>query len=98
MSFSIFWNIYIAVVYAMLYLCFVAYPIIFSEIRGWSSGMTGLAYIGLGIGGFVTIASEPLLRRMINSHKPDPETGKPPPESMVSVVCIAAILVPRKYS
>lgn len=42
----------------------------------------------------VTICSEPLLRRMINSHKVDPETGKPPPEAMVSVVCIAAVCVP----
>ena len=31
---------------------------------------------------------------MINSHKKDPETGKVPPEAMVSVVVIAAILVP----
>lgn len=31
---------------------------------------------------------------MIESHKPDPETGKPPPEAMVSIVCICAILIP----
>lgn len=31
---------------------------------------------------------------MINSHKVDPETGKVPPEAMVSVICIAACLVP----
>ena len=31
---------------------------------------------------------------MINSHKKDPETGKVPPEAMVSVVCIAAVLAP----
>lgn len=31
---------------------------------------------------------------MINSHKPDPETGKPSPEAMVSMVCISAVLVP----
>ena len=42
----------------------------------------------------VTIASEPLIRRMINAHKPDPETGRPPPESMISIVCIAAIACP----
>ncbi len=38
---SIFWDLYIAVVYAILYLCFVAYPIVFSEIRGWAPGVTG---------------------------------------------------------
>ena len=124
------------------YLCFVAYPIVFTDIRGWSVGITGLAFTGLAVGElflkpispnpcrilvtkylpgvptfeanfatqelsscgnadseisigcFVVISTEPLLRRMINSHKKDPETGKVPPEAMVSVVCIAAVLAP----
>ena len=91
---SIFWNVYIALVYGVMYLCFVSYPIVFSELRGWTSGMTGLAYVGIGIGGMITICSEPLIRRMINAHKPDPATGKPPPESMISIVCIAAVAAP----
>ncbi|KAI8930925.1 hypothetical protein NX059_011940 [Plenodomus lindquistii] len=90
----IFWDVYIALVYAVLYLCFVSYPIVFGELRGWGPGLVGLGYIGIGIGGVVTISCEPLLRRMINAHKKDPETGKPYPEAMVSVVCIAAVCVP----
>jgi hypothetical protein len=90
----IFWNLYIAVVYGILYLCFVAYPIVFTEERGWSYGLTGLGYMGIGIGGIVTIACEPLLRRLINSHARDPVTGRLPPEAMISVVCIASVLVP----
>lgn len=42
----------------------------------------------------IVILAEPLIRRMINAHKHDPETGRPYPEAMVSVVCIAAILIP----
>jgi hypothetical protein len=90
----IFWNVYIALVYGVLYLCFISYPIVFGELRGWSSGLTGLGYIGIGIGGLITIGSEPLFRKIINSHKVDPETGKPPPEAMVSIVCMAAVSVP----
>lgn len=90
----IFWNVYIALVYGVLYLCFVSYPIVFSELRGWSPGLTGLSYMGIGIGGICTIVSEPLLRKMINAHPKDPETGKPYPEAMVSVVCLAAVAVP----
>ncbi|KAF1962444.1 MFS general substrate transporter [Byssothecium circinans] len=90
----IFWNIYIALVYGVLYLCFVSYPIVFGQLRGWSPGFQGLGYIGIGIGGMVCICSEPLLRRLINSHPVDPATGKPPPEAMVSVVCIASVCVP----
>ncbi|KAJ5084448.1 hypothetical protein NUU61_009027 [Penicillium alfredii] len=90
----IFWDIYIAIVYGILYLCFVAYPIVFQDIRGWSLGLSGLAFLGIGIGVLITIACEPLIRRLINSHDIDPETGKVHPEAMVSFVCICAILIP----
>ena len=90
----IFWDVYIALVYGVLYLCFVSYPIVFGELRGWSPGLVGLGYMGIGIGGVITISAEPLLRRMINAHKKDPETGKPYPEAMVSVVVISAVCVP----
>ncbi|GFG24519.1 uncharacterized transporter mfs2 [Aspergillus udagawae] len=90
----IFWNIYIAIVYGILYLCFTAYPIVFRQIRGWSLGLSGLAFCGIGTGCLITIACEPLIRRLINSHKIDPETGKVAPEAMVSIVCISAVLIP----
>lgn len=80
--------------YGILYLCFTAYPIVFHEIRGWGIGLSGLAFSGIGIGSVLAIVCEPLIRRMINSHKPDPETGKPPPEAMVSMVVIGSILIP----
>lgn len=82
-----------ALIYAVLYLCFVAYPIVFTELRGWSYGISGLAFCGIGCGTLITICAEPLLRRMINAHRKDPETGEVPPEAMVSVICIAAVLL-----
>ncbi|KAK6387383.1 hypothetical protein LTS17_000651 [Exophiala oligosperma] len=90
----IFWNLYTATVYGILYLSFVAYPIIFSDIRGWKPGPSGAAFTGVSVGTLLAIISEPLLRRMINSHKSDPSTGHVAPEAMVSVLCIAAILTP----
>ena len=90
----IFWDVYIALVYGILYMCFVAYPIVFSDIRGWSPGFTGLSFVGTGVGSMIVIVCEPLIRRMINAHKHDPETGRPYPEAMVSVVCIASVLIP----
>lgn len=42
----------------------------------------------------VTIACEPLVRRLINSHPKDPETGRVHPEAMVSFVCICSVLIP----
>lgn len=90
----IFWDLYIALIYGILYLCFVAYPIIFTDLRGWSPGFSGLAFSGIGVGSMIVIVAEPLIRKWINAHKHDPETGSPPPEAMVSVVCLAAILIP----
>jgi hypothetical protein len=91
---SIFWNLYIAVVYAILYLCFVAYPLVFGQERGWQPGFIGLAFLGIGLGSLIAISLEPAFRRMINSHKLDPITGKVPPEAMVSVVCMASLSIP----
>jgi hypothetical protein len=77
----------------ILYLCFVAYPIIFTEYRGWSVGISGLSFLGIGIGTMMVICSATPIRKMINAHKRDAE-GNVPPEAMMSIVCIAAILVP----
>ncbi|KAI9777283.1 MAG: hypothetical protein M1835_005274 [Candelina submexicana] len=90
----IFWDLYIGVVYGILYLCFVAYPIVFAQIRQWSPGITGLSFVGIGVGTFMAIFAEPLIRRMINRHRKDPETGRVPPEAMVSIICIGAICAP----
>ena len=38
--------------------------------------------------------TEPLARKLVNSHKKDPDTGRVPPEASVSIVCIASILCP----
>lgn len=91
---SIFWDVYIALIYGILYLCFVAYPIVFTDLRGWSPGFTGLSFLGIAVGSTIVIAAEPLLRAFINRRKIDPQTGEKAPESMVSVVCVAALLIP----
>ena len=56
--------------------------------------MSGLAFLGVFAGVIWAIVTEPLARRLINSHKFDPETRRVPPEAMVSVICIAAVLTP----
>ncbi|KAH9904251.1 polyamine transporter 3 [Xylariomycetidae sp. FL2044] len=89
-----FFNLWISLVYGILYLCFVAYPIVFSEHRGWGPGISGLAFVGIGIGTMMAICAEPLWRKLINSHPKDPETGRVPPEATARVMIIGAILTP----
>ena len=90
---SIFWDLYVGFVYGVLYLCFVAYPIVFQQERGWEPGLAGLAFLGIGTGSLITICTEPLIRKVIEAHKKDPKTGKPPPEAVASVVCVGGFLL-----
>ncbi|GAA87768.1 MFS transporter [Aspergillus luchuensis IFO 4308] len=88
----IFWDIYVALVYGGLYLCFVAYPIAFQQERGWSPGIGGLSFVGIGIGVYIAIACEPIFRRLINHHQRS-EDGRVPPEATVSIVGLGGTLI-----
>ncbi|KAK8050299.1 Major facilitator superfamily transporter [Apiospora phragmitis] len=89
-----FFNLWISLIYGVLYMCFAAYPIVFSQHRGWGPGVSGLAFVGIGAGTMMTICAEPWLRKIINSHPEDPETGKVPPEATARVMILGAILTP----
>ncbi|CAI4219593.1 unnamed protein product [Parascedosporium putredinis] len=89
-----FFNFWISLVYAILYLCFLAYPIVFSQHRGWSPSMTGLSFVGIGIGTLLVICSEPLIRRVINAQPRDPVTGAVLPEASGSMMALGAVLTP----
>jgi multidrug resistance protein len=43
-------SLYMAIIYGTLYLLFGAFPVVYEEIRGWSQGIGGLAFIGVAIG------------------------------------------------
>lgn len=43
-------TLYLSIVYGTLYMLFAAYPIVFQEVRGWSQGIGGLAFIGVLVG------------------------------------------------
>ncbi|KAF3173381.1 hypothetical protein TWF225_009832 [Orbilia oligospora] len=88
------WAVYVAVIYAILYMSFVAYPIVFTELRGWEAKYSGLAFLGICAGTFLGIGLDPVVRWGYNRHKIDPETGKIPPEALIWSVCIAAVLSP----
>ncbi|KAI9814186.1 MAG: hypothetical protein M1827_003352 [Pycnora praestabilis] len=45
--------LYLTLAYAIFYLFFEAYPIIFQGIYGMSTGVSGLAFIPIGIGAFI---------------------------------------------
>ncbi|KPI40869.1 Caffeine resistance protein 5 [Cyphellophora attinorum] len=48
-------NMYIALIYGLLYIWFESFPIVFVEIYGFSLGTEGLAFIGILVGAFVVL-------------------------------------------
>jgi MFS family permease len=55
--------LYVAIVYGCMYLWFTTIPTVFEDNYGWSNSLTGLAYLGIGIGMLVSV------------HKPRPCMG-----------------------
>ncbi|WVQ99728.1 hypothetical protein IAU59_006870 [Kwoniella sp. CBS 9459] len=84
--------IYGAIVYGILYLFFACFPLIYQEIRGWSVGQGGLAFLGMGLGLLVGNAINPLgnywYRRASIPGQPTP------PEARLPLAFAAAILCP----
>ncbi|OCK78468.1 MFS general substrate transporter [Lepidopterella palustris CBS 459.81] len=85
-------SLYMSVLYGLLYMFFVAYPIIFQKGKGYSAGTTGLMFIPIAIGVLLSAACSPLVNNhylsLIKKHN-----GNPPAETrlipmMVSCWCI----------
>ncbi|TGJ85735.1 hypothetical protein E0Z10_g3033 [Xylaria hypoxylon] len=102
------WNTYIAILYALLYLSIVGYPIVFQQLRGWSSSVAGLPFLSIGFGSLICILVEPYLRRLVKavdmflrrekSEDANPISISPPPppapEATVPLIFIGGLLVP----
>jgi len=43
-------SLYMAIIYGTLYMMFAAFPIVYQEGRGWSAGVSGLAFCGVAVG------------------------------------------------
>jgi len=48
-------NLYIALIYGLLYIWFESFPIVFVQIYGFSLGLEGTAFLGIMVGAILTI-------------------------------------------
>jgi MFS family permease len=77
-------SLYVAIIYGILYLNFAAYPIVFTQGRGWSVGITGLSFIGIMVGAIIAVLttiffSNPRYIKTITARgHPLPEDRLPP--------------------
>ncbi|KAJ5804140.1 uncharacterized protein N7518_000443 [Penicillium psychrosexuale] len=89
----LFISLYMSVIYGLLYMFFVAYPIVYQGGKGWSASNTGLMFIPLAIGVVLSAACAPF----VNKHYLKMSAacgGKPPAEKRLVPMMCACWCVP----
>ncbi|KIY70320.1 MFS general substrate transporter [Cylindrobasidium torrendii FP15055 ss-10] len=86
-------NIWTALILGILYLTFQAFPVIFMEKHGFNMQMTGLTYLGIGLGLTLALASQPWWNRFFR-RKVVENGGHPEPEIRLYMGELGGILVP----
>lgn len=86
-------SLYIAVIYALLYAFFFAYPIVFQGVRGFNDGEVGLTFIGVIIGTFFALLTTPIFEKKFRQvvHQ---KNGKPDPEDRLPGMMFSAPFIP----
>jgi hypothetical protein len=72
---------------------FTAFPLVFQGVRGWSSGVSALAFIGVTVGAFIALF---YIIFWVNPaySKESRAKGYLPPEARLPSATIGAILLP----
>lgn len=86
-------SVYMSVLYGLLYMFFVAYPIIYQKGKGWDAGKTGLMFIPLAVGVLCSSFCAPLVNKhymtLVRKHN-----GNPPAEARLIPMMISCWFVP----
>ncbi|KZP29647.1 MFS general substrate transporter [Athelia psychrophila] len=86
-------NLWDALLLGILYLTFQAFPIIFEQHHGFSTGETGMSFLGIGLGMIIAVATEPFWN-ILFAHEEKKYNGHPPPETRLYMGQVGGILVP----
>ncbi|EJT97532.1 MFS general substrate transporter [Dacryopinax primogenitus] len=87
-------SLYMALIYGFLYLLFVTYPTLYQVDYGWGPGVSGLAYLGPGLGFFMSTMATAFLMDRIYAKLSARNGGVGQPEFRIPVAIIGAIVVP----
>ncbi|CAK7563681.1 MAG: Synaptic vesicle transporter SVOP [Sporothrix epigloea] len=86
-------SLYMSVLYGLLYMFFIAYPIIYQQGKGYSAGKTGLMFIPVAIGVIASAACSPLINKhyltLVHKHN-----GKPPAEARLIPMMLSCWCIP----
>ncbi|PYH46261.1 MFS transporter [Aspergillus saccharolyticus JOP 1030-1] len=86
-------SLYMSVLYGLLYMFFIAYPVVYQDGKGWSAGSTGLMFIPLAIGVLMSSACAPFVNKHYLSLY-QKYGGKPPAEARLIPMMYSCWLVP----
>lgn len=87
-------SLYMSVLYGLLYMFFVAYPIVYVEGKGWSEGSTGLMFIPLAIGVVMSACCAPFVNKHYLSICARYPNGKPPAEARLIPMMFSCWFIP----
>ncbi len=74
-------SIYVALVFGLLYLLFASFSPLFEDTYGFSAGISGLSYLGIGIGELVgLVVFGALSDKILQKRMAADQTAKPKPE------------------
>ncbi|KAF1985865.1 MFS general substrate transporter [Aulographum hederae CBS 113979] len=86
-------SVYMSVLYGLLYMFFVAFPIVYQQGKGWSASSTGLMFIPLAIGVVASAVCSPLVNKhyltLVRKHN-----GHPPPETRLIPMMLSCWFIP----
>jgi hypothetical protein len=90
----LFLSIYMAIIYGILYMLFGAFPIVYEEKRKWSSGQSGLAFLGIAVGFMIAavycVWDNRRYGRVVDAH-----VGRPiPPEARLPPAIVGSFALP----
>ncbi|KIV98071.1 hypothetical protein PV10_01761 [Exophiala mesophila] len=90
----LFVSLYMSVLYGLLYMFFIAYPIVYVKGKGWSEGSTGLMFIPLALGVLMSAALSPFINKHYLSLCARAPNGKPPAEARLIPMMFSCWFIP----
>ena len=88
-------SVYIAFIFGVAMLFYSTFPIVYEQTYHWSVGVSGLAYLGVGVGctiGILMFAK--LSDRLLRNGTATPRKGEFPPERRMLLVIYFCPLIP----
>ncbi|KAF7965778.1 hypothetical protein HWV62_41808 [Athelia sp. TMB] len=86
-------NLWDALLLGILYLTFQAFPLIFEKKHGFSTGETGMSFLGIGLGMVIAVCTEPFWN-ILFAREEIKYKGNPPPEIRLFMGQVGGVLVP----